>query len=322
MQTNKRKTALFLFFAAALFAAFLAATADAKNGFDLNGALIPEEEILRGGPPRDGIPAIDNPQFAKAEEAAFLRGDDLILGVVVKGEARAYPIRILNWHEVVNDEIQGRKIAVTFCPLCGSGVVFDSARAKNGDALAENGQALSFGVSGLLYNSDVLLYDRKSESLWSQLLRKAVSGKMKGKQLKALPAEHTTWEDWKSRYPNSLVLTAETGHDRDYNRNPYAGYGDSPDIYFPLANRSAEFHPKERVLGVFRGGEHKAYPFSELEKTGKEKIPDTVGGKQITVIWSPASQSARLQNETGEATTLFWFAWFAFHPQTKIYRAN
>ena len=305
--------------AAAMFAASHAA---AKNGFDIEGALVPADEILAGGPPRDGIPSIDNPKFAPANGADFMDDDDYVIGVVVKGEARAYPIKILNWHEVVNDEINGERIAVTFCPLCGSGVVFDSARAKDGAALSENG-ALEFGVSGLLYNSDVLLYDRQSESLWSQLMRRAISGEMKGKDLKALPAEHTTFGEWKKRHPQTKVLTTETGFDRDYARDPYQGYETSPEIYFPLSSkpRTEEFPPKERVLGVSIGDARKAYPFSELAKSNNTTITDTVANKQITIIWSPQTRTARLQGK-GDAITAFWFAWFAFNPQTETYRAN
>jgi len=142
------------------------------NGFDLSGALIPVRDIESGGPPRDGIPSIDDPRFVGASKASFLAPEDRVLGVAIEGEAKAYPVAILNWHEIVNDRSLDQNFVVTYCPLCGSGMVF----------VADVGErALSFGVSGLLYNSDMLLYDRNTESLWSQLLAKAVSGPLKGR---------------------------------------------------------------------------------------------------------------------------------------------
>ena len=150
------------------------ASALQMNGFDLTGASVPIDEIHHGGPPRDGIPSIDQPRFVSAVEADFLKPDDRVLGFHRPGIARAYPISILNWHEVVNDRVGGEPIAVTFCPLCGTGMVF-STRV--------DGRDLTLGVSGLLYNSDVLLYDRQTESLWSQIMSEAVSGPMKGSRL-------------------------------------------------------------------------------------------------------------------------------------------
>ena len=158
-----------------------------------------------------------------------------MLGIKTAAGARAYPIKILNWHEIVNDEMGGLKFVVTFCPLCGSGVVFRSAI---------DGNDLQFGVSGLLYNSDVLLYDRATESLWSQLLRKAVSGPYKGTALQTLPVHHTIWGDWQKRHPQSEVLTPQTGYSRDYEGNPYAGYEDEEHIYFPSEKNQPLIIPK------------------------------------------------------------------------------
>lgn len=292
--------------------------ADAKNGFDLTGATIPADEILRGGPPRDGIPSIDSPKFAAATDADFMRDKDLILGVAQDGIARAYPIKILNWHEIVNDEIGGAPVAITFCPLCGSGVVF---RAR-----APDGRRLQFGVSGLLYNSDVLLYDRETESLWSQLLRRGVSGEYADAQLQTLPAEHTTWRDWRRRHPQTEVLTTDTGAIRDYDSDPYTGYDKSEATYFPASPAAPrEFHPKEWVLGIVSGDAAKAYPFSQLEKYGAAELKDAVGGREITIHWNAEDRAARAEwtdGEDGEFVRAFWFAWFAFHPQTEVFRAG
>ena len=181
--------------------------AESKNGFDLSDSLIPAEKIKHGGPPKDGIPAIDNPKFIRADEVDFIKPKDRVIGVFRDGVAKAYPIRILNWHEVVNDTIGKHPIVVTYCPLCGTGMVFSTKTADG---------RMRFGVSGLLYNSDVLLYDRPTHSLWSQILGKAIAGPLKGLSIDMLPAAHTTWRDWKRRYPETLVLTTDTGFKRNY----------------------------------------------------------------------------------------------------------
>lgn len=302
------------------FAALLslsAARSDAeptRNGFDLQGALIPVEEILQGGPPRDGIPSIDKPVFVAADGKTDLRPGDTVLAIHHNGIAKAYPIGILNWHEVVNDRFGSEPIVITFCPLCGSGVAFKATVDK---------RALRFGVSGLLYNSDVLLYDRETNSLWSQIRAQAVSGPLKKHVLSAVPTVHTTWADWRARHPDTLVLSRDTGHEREYGRDPYDGYEQSEQLLFPVRFRGEGFHPKERVLGVLLNGKAKAYPFVELAKGGGE-VKDTLGGQSIKILYSAAHRSARAVDARDRpivATTLFWFAWAAFHPETQIHRA-
>ena len=167
-----------------------------KNGFDLQGSLVPAKEIRHGGPPRDGIPALDQPRFIPAASASYLKPDDRVLGMELNGIVKAYPIRILDWHEIANDDFNGQPVVVTYCPLCGTGMAFS---AQIG------GSRTTFGVSGLLYNSDVLLYDRQTDSLWSQLLGKAITGPLKGTELKLIPLRHTTWRAWKSEHPDTLV---------------------------------------------------------------------------------------------------------------------
>ena len=157
------------------------------NGFDLSGSLIPIDEIRRGGPPRDGIPSIDNPIFITSKETEFLKNKDRILGVYHNKVAKAYPVSILNYHEIVNDFFGEDPVVITYCPLCGSGIAFHSkVQGKSG----------TFGVSGLLYNSDVLLYDRNTKSLWSQLMNRAITGQAKGESLQVIPTVNTTWADW------------------------------------------------------------------------------------------------------------------------------
>ncbi|GAB4466849.1 MAG: hypothetical protein OHK0044_07130 [Burkholderiaceae bacterium] len=288
------------------------------NGFDVSDALIPLHAIERGGPPKDGIPAIDRPKFTDGS-AAGLRADDRVLGLVHNGVTKAYPVRILNWHEVVNDRFGDAPVAVTYCPLCGTGIAFDARH---------DGQPLNFGVSGLLYNSDVLLYDRGTESLWSQLRQQAVTGRLKGARLNVLPLEHTTWADWQARHPTTLVLSTDTGFARDYWHDPYAGYDRVQRLLFSVEHRDERLAAKEWVLGIAIGDARKAYPFSVLSRIARERaheLRDTVGGQVIYVRYDPQHRSAQAldaQRRPLPAVTAFWFAWVAFNPNSEVYRAR
>jgi hypothetical protein len=270
--------------------------------------------ILSGGPGKDGIPAIDNPHFVSADKAGFLKPDSLVLGMTYKGLVKAYPINILNWHEIVNDQFNGEPVVITFCPLCGSGMAFSA----NID-----GKAHTFGVSGLLYNSDVLMYDRQTESLWSQLMSKAISGTNKGRPLTSLLVLHTTWEDWRTRNPKTLVLSTDTGFNRDYRYSPYQHYLDDPQIMFPVTAVSRRYHPKEAVLGLDIDGHFKVYPFVELEQSA-DTFSDKVGETVVTIRYDSKHRTASAFDQQGRqlpGVRTFWFAWYAFHPETEVYRA-
>jgi len=285
------------------------------NGFDLKNALVPVDQIVSGGPAKDGIPAIDQPRFVAPDAAGFLQPADMVLGLVHQGLARTYPLRILNWHEVVNDQFGSAPVTITYCPLCGTGVAFDRR---------VNGRALSFGVSGLLYNNDVLLYDRQTQSLWSQLLAQAISGPLKGQRLTPLPVTHTTWADWHAIHAATRVLSTDTGQSRPYIRDPYAGYDSSTDIMFPLSFRSAGLHPKERVLGIQIGKAAKAYPFVELGKTSGV-IADQVAGTVLTIRFDRANSRATVHAADGRqlpGVVGYWFAWYTFHPDTAVFHAT
>ena len=302
------------------FLCIFASTADVgaatKNGFDIDNSIIPKRQIVSGGPDRDGIPSIDAPRFVVGADAT-LRGDARVLGIVRGGEPRAYPINILNWHEIVNDRTDGESIMVTYCPLCGSGMVFSVPLA--GD------RRDTFGVSGLLYDSDMLLYDRATESLWSQIMAKAVTGPRVGEQLTQIPARHTTWARWFETYPDTLVLSEQTGFRRDYSESPYGNYERSRRLYFDVSKRAPRsYHPKALVLGVTIDGEHRAYPFTELERARRDRLVDEVAGTTITVHWDAAASSAYATSNGAEipATTLYWFAWYTFHPDTSVYKAR
>lgn len=283
------------------------------NGFDLSDTSVPATEILPGGPPRDGIPALDDPRFESAAGAGWLAADDRVLGLHRNGEARAYPVRILNWHEIVNDTVGGEGVVITYCPLCGTGIGF----------LAAAGGRRTFGVSGLLYNSDVLMYDRESESLWSQIPGRAVSGPMKGHVLRRVALLHTTWSDWRTRHPDTSVLSRETGHRRDYDRNPYADYAGSPALYFPVSAEDARYPRKTFVLAVGVGEAWKAYPFPELARAGG-RVRDELGGRRFQVVHDAAHRSAHAVDESGEVLPgylAYWFAWYAFYPDAPVYVA-
>ncbi len=303
----------------ALISSCNAQSGPSKNGFDLSNASISVDKILSGGPGKDGIPAIDKPVFVLKNKANFVKDDDRVLALEINGIAKAYPINILNWHEIVNDKIGDQYFAVTYCPLCGTGAVFSA------NVGADRSR---FGVSGLLYNSDVLLYDDNTESLWSQILSKAISGPMVGEKLTPLVSTHTTWGRWKELHPDTLVLSTATGYIRDYTRNPYGDYGTNRSLYFPAPSSSPDahsFHPKETVIGLVDGDRIKAYPFSELDKNNQPEFIDVIDGKAYTVVWDSKSKTAQIKDQTGNAIPTiqgFYFAWVAFYPESLIYVAK
>ncbi len=286
-----------------------------KNGFDLTNSLIPVDEILSGGPPRDGIPAIDKPSYLRAGEARYLKDSDLVLGMVHKGIARAYPIRILVWHEIVNTEFDGEPVVITFCPLCGTGLAFSAVM---------DGKPLDFGVSGLLHNSDLLMYDRQTESLWSQIPGQAVTGKMAGKRLRRLAVVHLAWQDWRRQYPDSQVLSSNTGSNRDYSRDPYQGYTRTERLFFPVSKLDQRYSSKTWVLGLESNGISKVWPFPELAKT-RGKIVDTFAGQPVEIRFDAAQETASAYDADGNllpAVRAYWFAWYGFYPDTEVYQAE
>lgn len=289
---------------------------DAMNGFDVSDALVPQGAIIWGGVRRDQIPAIDAPKFVTPADAKFLRDWDRVLGVFHNGVARAYPIKIMEKHEVVNDVFAGEGIVVTYCPLCYSGMSF----------ITQGKYArLTFGVSGLLYNSDVLLYDRQTGSLWSQILTQAISGRFKGARIVPIPTAHTTWREWRDRHPESTVLSFDTGAPRRYGKSPYTDYQRSRTLMFPVANRSNRYFSKAKVLGVTIDGHIKAYPFKELRDNDSDTLVDSIGGKPYTIHWTQDDDYARIVDSDGievPSVIVYWFAWYAFHPGTLVFEAD
>ena len=298
----------------ALFPAGVGATE--KNGFVLDDALIPAGSVLSGGPPRDGIPAIDRPRFIAATDADFMQGDDRVMGVDYLGMTRAYPVKILTRHEIVNDIYDTEAVVITYCPLCGSGMVFKGT---------VDARPLTFGVSGLLYNSDVLLYDRQTGSLWSQIMKRAISGPMKGVWLEQIPTFNTTWSDWLERNPDTEVLSVQTGYTgANYDHDPYQDYRRNNRVWFPLTHEDRRLPRKDWVLGVTVGSAHKAYPLKSLQRASLP-IRDSIGGTPVLIEFSEEHHSALARDESGEildAIQLYWFAWAAFHPDTALFEPD
>ncbi len=241
-------------------------------------------EVLSGGPPKDGIPAIDEPQFVRvADAAAWLRDVEPVVRVQVGAEVRAYPIQILTWHELVNDTVGGVPLVVSFCPLCNTAIVFERTVA---------GQVLDFGTTGRLRFSNLIMYDRQTETWWQQATGEALAGDLHGSRLSFYPAEIISWGAFRAAHPNGQVLSRETGFNRSYGRNPYTGYdaiNSSPFLYQgdPVADT---LPPMARVLTVEQGDARVAYPYSVLAQQGV--VNDTVGDLPLVVFWQAGTASA------------------------------
>ncbi|MCF6209825.1 MAG: DUF3179 domain-containing protein [Gammaproteobacteria bacterium] len=307
---GSRLATLFAVIVCVCFSAWV--SAQEKNGFDLSVLSIDKDEVLAGGPPRDGIPSIDQPKFITAKKVDYLHDDDLVIGLVRGDVARAYPTRILVWHEIVNDVIDGDAVAITYCPLCGTAMVF---------ARKINGKVVSFGVSGLLYRSDVLMYDRESESLWSQLAMKAVSGSAVDTELVWLPSEHITWKAWREKYPHGEVLSTDTGYKRNYQGEAYAAYFASEETMFPVPHTRKELSNKTWVVGILIDGKAKAYPVDDLPPN--LAIEDQLGNQQLIIRYDVDKRYPQITDHKGKpipSVMVFWFAWQAFYPNTDLWR--
>lgn len=237
--------------------------------------LIPKAQVFDGGPGKDGIPALSDPSFTSVDQLNYLSDDDLVIGYGHDGEYKAYPHSILDWHEIINDEIKGSKIAITYCPLTGTGIGWDRMI---------QGNETTFGVSGLLYNSNLIPYDRHTDSYWSQINLNCVNGTLKGQNAITHQVIETTWKTWKEMYPNSKVITTETGFDRNYNTYPYGDYRTNHEkLLFPVSPNDERMPSKERVLAVIDDGKAKVYRFNNFEG-GTKILKDDFNGIQIVII--------------------------------------
>ncbi|MFB3043508.1 MAG: DUF3179 domain-containing protein [Nitrososphaerales archaeon] len=303
--------------------------------------------------PRDAIPPLFAPEYVRADDAPWLAPSHLILGYENNRDSRAYPLLILNWHEIVNDKIGGRDVVITYCPLCRSGIVFDST---------VDGRVLSFGNTGSLYESAMVMYDKQTESYWWQVGGIAIQGPLEGTELTTLPSVISTWREWRETHPDTLVLSRNTGFVRNYDVDSFAGYDrkDTPPGW-PVSRLDERLAPKEFVVGVSINGVAKAYPISIL---GESAFMDEVGGEHLLVITKASEKlgavfHARIDGapltffmedgeikdeETGSFwnsagiavggplegrrltqvpnSTEFWFAWALAHPDTEIGSRN
>ena len=284
------------------------------NGFDVRGASVDPQRIEHGGPGRDGIPALTDPAVIPAGEAAFLRDDDIVIGLFVADQSRAYPLKILNWHEVVNDRLGGQAVAVTYCPLCGSGIAY---------AATLDGQRLDFGVSGLLYQDNLLLYDRATKSLWSQFMGQAVSGARRGARLESVPVEHASWRAWRTRHPQTSVLALPHGSRRDYDLDPYRDYRLAGRFATGLGPRGS-MAPNGWVIGLVQGGQAKAWPLEALARRSPSgTLHDSLGGLALSIEYDAAAATAVVRDDRGRllpGTLAYWFAWKDFHPDTLVWQ--
>ena len=290
---------------------------------------VPLDEFQSGGPTRDGIPAIDAPRFVSVDDADdFLDDREPVIELTAAGETRAYPLQILVWHEIVNDTVAGTPVAVTFCPLCYTALVFDR-RVR--------GRTLDFGTTGKLRNSDLVMYDRQTESWWQQFGGDALVGRLTGARLRQLPARIVAWNDFAERHPDGRVLSRDTGFQRPYGENPYEGYDDVEEPpRFEVDNGDDDrLPPKERVVFVERGDDAVAVPFSALARRNLIRV--TVGGRTLDVRWTgtlasaldaPVISDGRAVGavdvtENGRRVAFdqpFWFAVAAFRPDVRIVR--
>lgn len=288
--------------------------------FDWSKSAIPANMVFHVGPPKDGIPALKDPKMIPAGEAAFLEPEDRVIGVEVEGRPLAFPLRVLARHECVNGTFGGAAYAVVYCPLSDSAAVFDRD---------VKGETLEFGISGLMYQNNLLLFDRRpnqgGESLWSQMRGMAVAGPKTGTRLETIPHQLVRWSAWRIRHPDTLVLSNETGHRRTYPSEFYRDYFRSSKLKFPVSYPPPEvytlFPLKERVAGVVHEGVAKAYPIERM-RFDRGPVRDEINGKPVVLyqtgggdVWIECGEGVR-------AVHGFWFAWCVFQPDTLVYSGN
>ncbi|MBO9998648.1 MAG: DUF3179 domain-containing protein [Cyanobacteria bacterium SID2] len=278
--------------------------------FQLAQARVNPANLLDGGPPKDGIPSIDSPQFDTASSTPF-RNNEEIIGVVVNGEAKAYPIGILNWHEIANDTIGGVNVSVTYCPLCDTAIVFDRGNT-------------TFGVSGKLYQSCLVMYDRADDTLYVQPWGLGVLGRNVNRNLPRVPAVKTTLGAWLDRYPDSQILSTNTGYQRNYQRYPYGTYNQDRRIIFPVRNQDElELHPKAAISYIWTidsggapdrfAGDSVQFIHREIEQMGERTIE--FDGRSIRAYWDDTLETVVVEEADGTlipAATAFAFVYPAF----------
>ncbi|MDA7963127.1 DUF3179 domain-containing protein [Ruegeria sp.] len=297
------------------------------------------EEITWGGVVKDGIPSLDHPTLISARSANYLKDDDLVFGVAINGDVRAYPLRIMGWHEMFNEVIGGVPVALAYCTLCGSGILFETQAAGRRKPFV-------FGSSGFLYRSNKLMFDRETHSLWNQYTGKPVVGPLVGSgiELKQRPVVITDWKSWKTSHPGSKVLSLRTGHRRNYGSGVvYQDYFASSELMFPALVDQSAHRQKDYVFAVRQFGAARAWPLQAFK--GKPVINDAIGNRPLILMGDPSKRAVRayergphqftaaaggLQDQTGQLWTVteealiapdgtrlprvaghisYWFAW-------------
>ncbi|MBI2582713.1 DUF3179 domain-containing protein [Candidatus Azambacteria bacterium] len=279
---------------------------------------IPLAEIIGGGPPKDGIPSIDNPKFLSVAEAnSWLKDDEPGIAFSRGNTHRFYPYQIMVWHEIVNDTVEGERILVTYCPLCLTGFVFDPL---------VRGERVEFGTSGKLWKSNLVMYDRKTDSLWSQILGEAIVGEMTGTKLNVLPSDQARYGEWKKLFANGQVLSRETGAVRFYGSTPYGDYFSVTNLSLSLTKPTDTRLPNDAfILGVVLNGKAKAYWVEAVKAKGT--IEDVFQGTQLLLNHEKELDVVRMFKKlpNGELERMnpfsaFWFSWAAVHPDTELFK--
>jgi hypothetical protein len=280
-------------------------------GFAIAKSLVARDKIVAGGPGRDGIRAVDAPTFASIDAADAVAPETPVIGVAIGGDARAYLIPILEYHQVVNDDVGGVAVIVTYDPLTGAPAAFERNLV---------GRTLRFGVSGLLYNSGFLLYDRETESLWSQFEGRAIAGPLAGKTLRRVRVREEEFSTWRKREPKTRILIPPEPQKLDYNQSPYARYAEEDRWRFPVEAGDRRFHAKELCVGVLADGKTRAYLASLLTKNGG-RAEDVFEGRKISITFESDRGVFEWDAPDDVAVTeAYWFAWKAFHPDTEIWK--
>ena len=279
---------------------------------------VPLEEILSGGPVKDGIPPIDNPKFVLISEANKWLGDEEPGIAFSRGDThRFYPYQIIVWHEIVNDIIEGKRVLVTYCPLCLTGFVLDPL---------VQGERVEFGTSGKLWKSNLVMYDRKTDSLWSQVLAEAIVGEMTGTKLAILSSDQMRYGVWKKKFPQGEVLSQDTGATRFYGQNPYGDYFSATGLALSLANPTDTRLPNDAfVFGIIINEKAKAYSTESVKQQGT--VEDSFEGTELVLRYDKELDVVRMykKGSGGEEERInpisgFWFSWVAAHPDTELYK--
>ena len=279
---------------------------------------IPLNELVGGGPPKDGIPSIDNPKFISIEDASQWLNDEEPGVAFSRGNThRFYPYQILVWHEIVNDTVEGERILVTYCPLCLTGFVFDPIVKS---------ERVEFGTSGKLWKANLVMYDRKTDSLWPQILGEAVVGEMTGVKLKVLPSDQMRYGEWKKTFPNGQILSRDTGATRFYGSSPYGDYFSVTNLSLSLAKPTDTRLPNDAfVFGIIIADKAKAYSIEAVKEKGivEDKFEDT----DIVLRYDQTLDVVRMFKKSPDGSeerinpfSSFWFSWASAHPNTELYK--